>query len=62
MFSLFGGQRVTGFNLQNLLIAFVVAVIVLAEFNLIFRRKLTNKGKQEKRVWLLPNPFLVVLT
>jgi uncharacterized membrane protein YeaQ/YmgE (transglycosylase-associated protein family) len=45
VFSLFGGQGVTGFNLPYLLIAFVVAVIVLAEFNLIFRRKLTSKRK-----------------
>ncbi len=39
VFSLFGGQGVTGFNLQSLLVAFVGAVIVLAVVNLIFRRK-----------------------
>jgi uncharacterized membrane protein YeaQ/YmgE (transglycosylase-associated protein family) len=39
IFSLFGGQGVTGFNLQSLFVAFVGAVIVLAVVNLIFRRK-----------------------
>jgi uncharacterized membrane protein YeaQ/YmgE (transglycosylase-associated protein family) len=39
VFSLFGGQGVTGFNLPSLLVAFVGAVIVLAVVNLIFRRK-----------------------
>jgi uncharacterized membrane protein YeaQ/YmgE (transglycosylase-associated protein family) len=39
VFSLFGGQGVTGFNLQSLVVAFVGAVIVLAVVNLIFRRK-----------------------
>ena len=38
VFSLFGGQGVTGFNLQSLLVAFVGAVIVLAVVNLLFRR------------------------
>lgn len=38
VFSLFGGQGVTGLNLQSLLVAFVGAVIVLAVVNLIFRR------------------------
>ena len=39
VFSLFGGQGVTGFNLPSLLVAFVGAVIVLAVVNLIFGRK-----------------------
>jgi len=39
VFSLFGGQGVTGFNLPSLLVAFVGAVIVLAIVNLIFGRK-----------------------
>ena len=39
VFSLFGGQGVTGFNLPSLLVAFVGAVIVLAVVNLIVRRK-----------------------
>lgn len=39
VFSLFGGQGVTGFNLPSLLVAFVGAAIVLAIVNLIFRRK-----------------------
>ena len=39
VFSLFGGQGVTGLNLQSLVVAFVGAVIVLAVVNLIFRRK-----------------------
>jgi uncharacterized membrane protein YeaQ/YmgE (transglycosylase-associated protein family) len=39
VFSLFGGQGVTGFNLPSLLVAFVGAVIVLAIVNLIFRKK-----------------------
>jgi uncharacterized membrane protein YeaQ/YmgE (transglycosylase-associated protein family) len=39
VFSLFGGQGVTGFNLPSLLVAFVGAVIVLAVVNLIFKRK-----------------------
>lgn len=39
VFSLFGGQGVTGFNLPSLLVAFVGAVIVLAVVNLLFRRK-----------------------
>jgi uncharacterized membrane protein YeaQ/YmgE (transglycosylase-associated protein family) len=39
VFSLFGGQGVTGFNLPSLGIAFVGAVIVLAIVNLIFGRK-----------------------
>lgn len=39
VFSYFGGQTVTGLNLQSLLVAFVGAVIVLAVVNLIFGRK-----------------------
>ena len=39
VFSLFGGQAVTGLNLPSLLVAFVGAVIVLAVVNLIFGRK-----------------------
>ena len=39
VFSRFGGQGVTGFNLPSLLVAFVGAVIVLAVVNLLFRRK-----------------------
>ena len=39
VFSLFGGQGVTGFNLPSLLVAFVGAVIVLAIVNLVFGRK-----------------------
>jgi len=39
VFSLFGGQGVTGFNLPSLLVAFVGAVIVLAVVNLIFGRR-----------------------
>ena len=39
VFSYFGGQSVTGFNLQSLLVAFVGAVIVLGIINLIFGRK-----------------------
>lgn len=39
VFSLFGGQGVTGFNLPSLLVAFVGAIIVLAIVNLIFGRK-----------------------
>jgi uncharacterized membrane protein YeaQ/YmgE (transglycosylase-associated protein family) len=39
VFSLFGGQGVTGFNLPSLFVAFVGAVIVLAVVNLIFGRK-----------------------
>jgi uncharacterized membrane protein YeaQ/YmgE (transglycosylase-associated protein family) len=39
VFSLFGGQGVTGFNLPSLLVAFVGAVIVLAIVNLIFTRR-----------------------
>jgi len=39
VFTQFGGQGVTGFNLQSLVVAFVGAVIVLAVVNLIFRRK-----------------------
>ena len=39
IFSFFGGQGVTGFNLPSLLVAFVGAVVVLAVINLIFRRK-----------------------
>jgi len=39
VFSLFGGQGVTGFNLPSLIVAFVGAVIVLAVVNLIFGRK-----------------------
>ena len=39
VFSLFGGQGVTGLNLPSLLVAFVGAVIVLAVINLIFGRK-----------------------
>ena len=39
VFSLFGGQGVTGFNLPSLLVAFVGALIVLAIVNLIFRKK-----------------------
>jgi uncharacterized membrane protein YeaQ/YmgE (transglycosylase-associated protein family) len=39
VFSLFGGQGVTGFNLSSLLVAFVGAVIVLGLLNLFFRKK-----------------------
>ena len=39
VFSLFGGQGVSGFNLPSLLVAFVGAVIVLAVVNLIFGRR-----------------------
>ena len=39
VFSLFGGQGVTGFNLPSLIVAFVGAVIVLAVVNLITGRK-----------------------
>ena len=39
VFSLFGGQGVTGFDLPSLLVAFVGAIIVLAVVNLIFGRK-----------------------
>jgi uncharacterized membrane protein YeaQ/YmgE (transglycosylase-associated protein family) len=39
VFSLFGGQGVTGFNLPSLLVAFVGAVIVLAVVNLFTRKK-----------------------
>lgn len=39
VFSLFGGQGVTGFDLPSLLVAFVGAVIVLAVVNLIFGRR-----------------------
>ena len=39
VFSLFGGQGVTGFNLPSLGVAFVGAAIVLAIVNLIFGRK-----------------------
>ena len=39
VFSLFGGQGVTGFNLPSLFVAFVGAVIVLGVINLIFRKK-----------------------
>ena len=39
VFSLFGGQGVTGFNLPSLLVAFVGALIVLVVVNLIFKRK-----------------------
>ena len=39
VFSLFGGQGVTGFNLPSLLVAFVGAVIVLAVLNLIMGRR-----------------------
>jgi uncharacterized membrane protein YeaQ/YmgE (transglycosylase-associated protein family) len=39
VFTLFGGQGVTGFNLPSLVVALVGAVIVLAIVNLIFRRK-----------------------
>ena len=39
VFSLFGGQGVTGFNLPSLLVAFVGAVIVLALLNLITNRR-----------------------
>ena len=39
VFSLFGGQGVTGFNLQSLLVAFVGAVVVLGVVNLIFGRR-----------------------
>lgn len=39
VFSLFGGQGVTGFNLPSLLVAFVGAIIVLAIVNLIFGKK-----------------------
>jgi uncharacterized membrane protein YeaQ/YmgE (transglycosylase-associated protein family) len=39
IFSLFGGEGVTGFNLPSLLVAFIGAVIVLAAINLIFGRR-----------------------
>ena len=39
VFSLFGGQGVTGFNLPSLLVAFVGALILLGIVNLIFRKK-----------------------
>jgi len=39
VFSFFGGQGVTGFNLSSLLVAFVGAVIVLGLANLIFGRR-----------------------
>ena len=39
VFSQFGGQGVTGFNLPSLLVAFVGAVIVLAVVNLVFGRR-----------------------
>lgn len=39
VFTLFGGQGITGFNLPSLLVALVGAVIVLAIVNLLFRRK-----------------------
>lgn len=39
VFSQFGGQGVTGFNLPSLGVAFVGAVIVLALVNLVFGRK-----------------------
>jgi len=39
VFTLFGGQGVTGFNLPSLLVALVGAIIVLAIVNLIFKRK-----------------------
>jgi uncharacterized membrane protein YeaQ/YmgE (transglycosylase-associated protein family) len=39
VFSYFGGQGVTGFNLPSLLVAFVGAVIVLALVNLIFGKR-----------------------
>lgn len=39
VFSLFGGQGVTGFNLPSLLVAFVGAVIVLVIVNLVTGRK-----------------------
>ncbi len=39
VFGFFGGSGVTGFNLPSLFVAFVGAVIVLALFNLVLRRK-----------------------
>jgi uncharacterized membrane protein YeaQ/YmgE (transglycosylase-associated protein family) len=39
VFSFFGGQSVTGFNLTSLIVAFVGAVIVLGILNLITRRR-----------------------
>lgn len=39
VFSFFGGQGVTGFNLPSLGVAFVGAIIVLAVVNLIFGRR-----------------------
>ena len=39
VFSLFGGQGITGFNLPSLGVAFVGAVIVLFVVNLIFGRR-----------------------
>ena len=39
VFSLFGGQGVTGFDLPSLGVAFVGAVIVLFVVNLIFGRR-----------------------
>ncbi len=39
VFSLFGGQGVTGFNIPSLLVAFVGAVIVLAIWNAISSRR-----------------------
>ena len=39
VFSLFGGQGVTGFNLPSLFVAFVGAVIVLAIWNAVSGRR-----------------------
>lgn len=39
VFSYFGGQGITGFNLPSLLVALVGAVIVLVLVNLIFGRR-----------------------
>jgi uncharacterized membrane protein YeaQ/YmgE (transglycosylase-associated protein family) len=39
VFSFFGGPTVTGFNWTSFFVAFVGAVIVLAVFNLLFRKK-----------------------
>jgi uncharacterized membrane protein YeaQ/YmgE (transglycosylase-associated protein family) len=39
IFSFFGGEPITGFNLYSLIVAFVGAVIVLAVWNMLSGRK-----------------------
>ncbi len=39
IFSLFGGQGVTGFNIYSLIVAFIGAVIVLAIWNAVSGRR-----------------------